>query len=363
MRVLLVNGAETMRGGESQTLELGLRLRDRGIETAFAVRTGSELAAAIPADGESLKARFESLPFTTPLHLRRFISRWSPDIVHAQTSRAHTHALAACIGLAPLIVSRRTAFGGGSGPVSALKYGRGVAHFIPISEAAAGSLRARGVPEEKMTIVHSGIDIARFGSAVRDPAVRKRLGGEGEGLLAGTAAAFEKEKGHGVLLEAAAILEAREVRIRYVLAGRGRLEKSFIAGASKHGLDTEIFRIGEDLPLESFLKALDIYVLPSIEEGLSTGLMAAMASGLPCVASRAGGIPEVTGEDAALLFEPGDPEGMADALGKLAGDRDAREEYSSRAVERVRLFDVEGMVDGTLEVYRRVLAAESGPGE
>lgn len=99
MKVLLVNSAKTMRGGESQTLELGLRLRSHGVETAFAVRNGSELAAALPADSESLEARFETPPFTTPLHLRTFISRWGPDIVHAQTSKAHTHALAACAGL------------------------------------------------------------------------------------------------------------------------------------------------------------------------------------------------------------------------------------------------------------------------
>jgi glycosyltransferase involved in cell wall biosynthesis len=283
-------------------------------------------------------------------------------LVHAQTSKAHTHALVACAGLVPLVVSRRTAFGGGRGPASVLKYGKGVAHYIPISEAAARSLRLRGVPDEKMTIVNSGIDIVRFGSAGRDPDTRRRLGVEGERLLAGTAAAFEVEKGHAVLLEAAGILESRGVRMRFVFVGRGRLEGSIAAEASKRGLDTGIFRTADDLPLELFLKALDIYVLPSLEEGLSTGLMAAMAAGLPCVASRAGGIPEVTGEDAAVLFEPGDPEGLADALGNLAADRTAREAYSLRAAERARMFDVERMVDGILDVYGRVLEVDSGGG-
>ena len=73
MRVLLVNSSPTMRGGESQTLELGIRLRDRGIVTAFAVRTGSELADALPVDFDSVRARFETPPFTTPLRLRSFI--------------------------------------------------------------------------------------------------------------------------------------------------------------------------------------------------------------------------------------------------------------------------------------------------
>jgi len=355
VRVLLVNSSPTMRGGESQTLELGLRLRERGIETAFAVRAGSELADALPEDADSVKARFETPPFITPFRLRRFIILWKPDIVHAQTSKAHTHAIFSCAGLAPLVVSRRTAFGAGAGPVSRLKYGRAVAHYIPISHAAALSLRSRGVPEEKMTIVHSGVDISRFRSSARDPEMIKRLGGGRGSILAGTVAAFEKEKGHGVLLDAAAILKERGARLRYVLAGSGRMEDTIVAGASKRGIDIGIFRTGSDLPLESFLKALDIYVLPSIEEGLSTGLIAAMASGLPCVASRTGGIPEVTGGDAALLFEPGDPEGLADALEKLSIDVTLREGYSARASERAGMFDAGRMADETITVYEKVL--------
>jgi len=360
VRVLLVNSAKTMRGGESQTLELALGLQGRDVDTAFAVRSSSDLAAALPAGIESLEARFETPPFATPLRLRRFISRWAPDLVHVQTSKAHTHALAACAGLVPLVVSRRTAFGGGRGLASALKYGKGVAHYIPISEAAARSLRLRGVPDEKMTIVHSGVDMERFGSAARDPGTRRMLGAKGERLLVGTAAAFEEEKGHSDLLAAASIRESRGVPLPFVMSGSGRLEGAVSDEASKRGLDTGIFRTGDDLPLEAFLKALDIYVLPSLEEGLSTALLAAMASGLPCIASRAGGIPEVTGDDAAILFEPGDPEGLADALEELAGDRRARDSYSSRASERAGMFGVEKMVEGTISVYKRVLEESRG---
>lgn len=348
MRVLLVNSSSVMRGGESQTLELGLRLRRRGIETAFAVKTGSELEAALPPDADSAGARFETPAFSTPFNISRFIRKWRPDIVHAQTSKAHAYARIACAGKVPLVVSRRTAFRGGRGLASLLKYGKGVAHYIPISQAAARSLRSRGVPDEQMTIVHSGIDIGRFASVERDR-------GPVEPLTAGTAAAFEKEKGHSVLLDAAAILESRDIRLRYLLAGTGKLEKRIVARASELGLDLEIRRIGEDLPLERFLEMLDIYALPSLEEGLSTALMAAMASGLPCIASRTGGIPEVTGPDAALLTEPGDPEAMADALEKLAGDPVKRDLLSAAGSERARLFDVEKMVDGTLEVYERVI--------
>ena len=73
MKVLLINSAKTMRGGESQTLALAARLPLRGIETACAVRSGSELLASIPAGCESIGLRFEPVPLLTPLSLRRFI--------------------------------------------------------------------------------------------------------------------------------------------------------------------------------------------------------------------------------------------------------------------------------------------------
>lgn len=337
-----------MRGGESQTLELGSRLGKRGIETAFAVKSGSELEAALPAGTEKVGARFETPALITPLRLRRFIKKWRPDVVHAQTSKAHAYARIACSGLAPLVVSRRTAFDGGRGLASMLKYGKGVAHYIPISEAAAQSLRSRGVADERMTIVHSGIDIARFSSVRRERSER-------ETLVAGTAAAFEKEKGYGVLLDAATILDSRGIKLKYKVAGSGRLEGKIVKRASEDGVDLEVLRTGESLPFERFLAILDIYVIPSLEEGLSTALMAAMASGLPCVASRAGGIPEVTGEDAALLFSPGDPDGLADAIEKLVGDPAARARYSAAASDRALIFDVESMVSGTLDVYNKVI--------
>lgn len=348
MRVLLVNSSATMRGGESQTLELGLRLRDRGIETAFAVKSGSELEAALPGDTETLGVRFETPVIATPFHIRRFIKKWRPDIVHAQTSKAHAYARIACAGKVPLVVSRRTAFRGGRGLASILKYGKGVAHYIPISEAAARSLRSRGVRDEQMTIIHSGIDIERFASVNRDRP-------SGEILVVGTAAAFEKEKGHRTLIDAAAILKSRKVRLRYLLAGRGRLEEQVVTLAAEAGLDLEIIRLGKDLPLEKYLGMLDIYVLPSLEEGLSTALMAAMASGLPCIASRAGGIPEVTGPDAAILVEPGDPEALADSLERLGSDPAERDRLTAAGTERACRFDVDRMVDGTLGVYERVI--------
>jgi glycosyltransferase involved in cell wall biosynthesis len=358
MKVLLVNSSTSMRGGEVQTLALGRGLLGRGVETAFAVRTGSELSGALPEGSVKLESVFETVPFITPLRLKRFVERWQPALIHAQTSRAHTHLIVARVGRVPLIVSRRTAFRGSWNPLRKVKYGSGVSHFIPISEAAAASLRSRGVPDSRMTVVPSGIDIERFASAARDESVRERLRGSHDGLLVGTAAALEKEKGHAVLLRAASILESRGLKLRYLFAGEGRLAARIGNEASALGIDAEIVALQPRMELDSFLKAIDIYVLPSLDEGLSTGLIAAMAAGLPCVASRTGGIPEVTGENSALLVEPANPAALADALERLVGDEALMRVYSSKARERATRFGVGRMVEETLGVYLKVLGVD-----
>lgn len=360
VRILLVSSGAGLRGGERQTLALGAGIAAGGHAVSFAVRSGGDLARIIPGEYPLLRAPFEVLPLLTPLRLRRFIARWRPDLVHAQTSRAHTHALLACIGGPPLIVSRRVAFSG-AGAGAGLKYGAGVAHFIPISRAAAASLAARGVPQSKMTLVYSGVDTRLFAAANRDEKLREKLGAEKGVFLVGTAAALEREKGLDVLIRAAALSRAGPSRLRIVIMGRGRLEGRLRALACKLGLAAEVTFAGAEIPLEAFLKAVDIFALPSLQEGLSTGLIAAMAAGLPCVASNSGGIPEVAGTGNMVLVEPGDPVRLAEALARLAADRALRDELGRRARLRAQEFTIEKTVQGTLEVYRAVLAERIEP--
>jgi glycosyltransferase involved in cell wall biosynthesis len=325
------------------------------VETAFAVRKGSPLADEIPAGTAIMEADFEAVPLVTPLKLRRFLSKWNADLVHAQTSGAHTHAWLACLGSAPLVVSRRVAFHGRGMKLPRLKYRRGTAHYIPISSAAAESLERRGVSGDKMTIVPSGIDIARFKSARRDERLRKSLEGDGGGILAGTVAAMEREKGHMVLVRAAGTILEKCPGMRFVLAGTGKLEPMLRSEVDRCGIGRSFEFVGDEIPIEKLMKAVDLYILPSIQEGLSTGLLAAMAAGLPCIASRVGGIPELLGGGTGILVTPGDHSELAEAVIHLASSSDARLDYSKRSILKAGDFGLDRMVEGTIAVYEKVL--------
>ena len=359
MKVLLANDEQGFRGGEHQTIALAVGLAARGCEVAIACRAGSPTAERAASEGiERIVLAFGKWPVATPIALARYISMLRPDICHAQTAGAHTHlwfARASVSSPPPLVVSRRVAFRIVPTPLALIKYRRGVAHFIPISQAAAESLARIGVPAGKMTIIPSGIETARFARRA-EGAGRRRLGIRDDELVVGTVAAFEAEKGLSTLVDAAAALRSRGLRVRFVLAGEGRLGLRLAQQAARAGLGESMIFAQRDLALEETLGAFDIFALPSLEEGLSTALLAAMASGLPVAASDTGGIPEAVCPECAILVPPGDAGALAAALGRLLGDADLRRRMGEAGKARAALFDISITVDRTLELYRAVLA-------
>jgi glycosyltransferase involved in cell wall biosynthesis len=360
MRVLLANGEPGFRGGEHQTIALARGLAARGCEVAIACRAGAPTAAR--AALEAIECRtfaFERWPARTPAALARFISLWRPGVCHALTAGAHTHlwlARAAVPSPPPLVVSRRVAFGIPPTPFSLLKYRRGVAHFIPISRAAAESLARIGVPAGKMTIVPSGVDTARF-ARPEGGAARRAWGVAADEFVIGSVAAFEAEKGLATLVDAAAAMRSRGLAARFVLVGDGSLGPRLAERAARAGLGESVILARRDRPLEETLGAFDLFALPSLEEGLSTALLAAMAAGLAVVASETGGIPEAVSPECAILVPPGDAESLAAALARLMERPDLRARMGEAGRARAARFDISATVERTLEIYREVAGA------
>jgi glycosyltransferase involved in cell wall biosynthesis len=361
VRVLLVNSERSLRGGEHQTVALARGLRERGCDVYLCVRKGSQIIGHVTPHFPVATAPFESIPLMTPHVLRRCIAAWRPDILHAQTSRAHTHLRFVRFLLGnppPVVVSRRVAFPVSGGPVGWLKYRTGVAHYIPISDAAAGTLRAAGVPADRMTIVPSGIDVARFAAARGDEALLARWGITPDEFIIGTVAAFEESKGYLVLLEAALHVLRRHPECRFVCLGSGGGEEWLRGVVARAGLGAASVVSSLDVPLETILPLMHLFALPSLREGLSTALLAALAAGIPVVASDTGGIPEVLGSDYGLLVPPGDARALARGIIDLIEDERKRRELASRGHTRALQYDIGRTIDGTLGVYRAVLAGE-----
>jgi glycosyltransferase involved in cell wall biosynthesis len=224
---------------------------------------------------------------------------------------------------------------------------------IAISQTIADALCAAGVERKNIRVIHSGIDPNKFARAVdaahpitADPPV------------IGTAAVLEERKGHRYLLEAARLLKDQGCRFKLIIAGEGSLRNRLQATIESFGMADDVTLAGFVSDMPGFLAQLDLFVLPSLHEGLGVAALEAMAAGKAVVASRVGGLAEVVLEGGTgLLAPPADPEGLARALATLLRDRDLRAAFGRRGVERVRdCFTLERMAARNEDCYYEVLA-------
>lgn len=203
-------------------------------------------------------------------------------------------------------------------------------------------------------VIPNGIDIPSYRNADRTEA-RRALGfGEQEKVI-GAIGNLYPVKGHATLLEALARLDNPHAHV--VIAGRGEEEGRLRQLTEDLSLQERVHLLGfrEDVP--RLLSAFDIYTLPSFSEGQSLALMEAMAAGLPIVASRVGGNPELLREnETGLLFEAGDAEDLASKLNVFLEKPETGKRMGVAAFERAaKEFSLDAMMERYFALY-----AESG---
>jgi len=292
------------------------------------------------------------------LRLRRILAGSSPDIVHAHGLRAGAIAALALAGApgrrSALLVTVHNAppAGGPAGAVYAVLEWI-VARRADAVATVSGDLAAR--------MRHLG---ARDGGRALVPAapaappppdevtrVRQELGGGRPVVLAvGRLAA---QKGFGTLLAAAARWQQRDPAPLLVIAGEGPLAGSLDIEARTAGLAVRFLGQRSDVP--ALLAAADVVVVASSWEGQPLSVQETLRAGRPLVATRVGGIPELTGEDGALLVPPGDAERLAAAVLTVLGDPALAGKLGAAAQVRAAALPSEAAaVDAALALYRQI---------
>lgn len=179
----------------------------------------------------------------------------------------------------------------------------------------------------------------------------------------GFAARIEHLKGPMILLEAFAAASRACQGLRLMIAGAGSLEQKLKAYARTLGIFSRCEFSGiYTSPVErrGFMESLDIFALPSLTEGTPNSIVEAMSQGVPIIASAVGGIPDVVTNDSGVLISPGDVTALAEAIIRLAEDRELRLRMGQAARERYeRLFFPEAVLPILLSTYGRVAARES----
>lgn len=302
--------------------------------------------------------------------LQAFFSLWRlmlqerPDIVHTHTSKTGILGRwAAKMAGVPIIVHtpHGHVFYGHFGPLVSrffLAIERLMAsitdRMVALSEGERNDyIRFSVSSPDKIVTIHSGVEIDRYMKAeVNVEEKRRSLGLNPNGLVVGTVGWLLPIKGPIHLLNAMAHIWRNHPEIRLVFVGKGELEGKLRAEASRMGVSERVTFLGwrDDIP--EIMQILDIFVLPSLNEGMGRVLVEAMAAGRPVVASRVGGIPDlVEHKKNGFLVGPGDVNGTSLAIKRLLIDREMRDEMGRMGRAMAQNFTVEGMVEKIDALY------------
>jgi glycosyltransferase involved in cell wall biosynthesis len=221
--------------------------------------------------------------------------------------------------------------------------------FVAVSATLADHLRRDlRISHGRVTVVANGVAIA---NAQPSP-IRAQLGLAENARVLLAVGNLYAVKGHDFLIRALATILREYPDVHVAIAGRGIEETALRTRAQTLGIDNHVHLLGlrDDVP--GLLRAADIFVLPSISEGLPLALLEAMGAGVPVVASGVGEIPVVLQDDTGILVHPGSTEDVANAVLRLLSRPDEAAEMARRARERVeRSYSLEHMHERYVEVY------------
>ena len=331
------------------------------------------------ADAQKRGARFEAAPSLVqriqPIRdiqaffaLWKLIRREKPDIVHTHTSKAgFLGRWAAKMAGVPHIVHtpHGHVFYGHFGPVGSrfFLYLEKITSpitekMIALTEAERNDYRTYRVANERQLVtIHSGVTISRFmnPNAMQNEK-RAALGMDEKGPVVGTVGWLLPIKGPLHLLKAMGKVWQNHPNCRLVYVGKGDLEPALRNEVHRMCASDRVHFLGWRKDIPAIMALFDIFVLPSLNEGMGRVVVEAMAAGKPVVASRVGGILDLIkhGENG-FLVEPADPAGLARAIIRLLENKTLRERMGRKGRETAPRYGVESMIEKLDALYSSIL--------
>lgn len=348
----------TWRGGERQLFLLLKELqRSELVQLVLYCPVGSELAERA-AELEQVKL----VCFRSRISAAKWISRREKaDIIHVHDSHAHTIAYVSAVlfgNNCPFVVSRRVDFPVASSFFSKLKYThRNVKAILCVSRAIEEIVRrALPISGAEIRTVYSGIDLEDF-AELKPRDLHRDLGIPSDRFILLNASALEDHKDYPTFIRTIHTLTQKGRPVHGVIYGVGSLREELGELVRTLELDSRITFAGFDPKVRECIAAADAFLFTSKMEGLGTVVLDAFASGVPVVATNAGGIPEmVVNELSGLLSEKGDHLALADNTERLMDQPELRKRLIDGARERLGVFSVAETARLSLETYQRVLS-------
>ena len=293
--------------------------------------------------------------------IEEYIREDGIDLVHTHGYKADLYGfLAAWRSRKPVVATCHNWVGG----TAALGIYNQMDRMVPkrfdalaaVSDAGAQRLLDSGVPAEKIKIIANGIDVGAFERGQTPPAIS--VSG---GKVVGVVARLDLQKGFEYLLRAIRELCDTFCALEVVIVGEGPDRKAIEDMVQEYGLQSNVVLAGQQSDMPGVYAAMDIFVLPSLNEGLPMTVLESMAASRPVVATRVGAIPSVIkdGENG-LLVDPRDADGLRNAIARLLSDRALCRRIGDKAHDWVnRNYTSEAMALKYRQLYEAILGKPS----
>jgi predicted dehydrogenase/glycosyltransferase involved in cell wall biosynthesis/NADPH:quinone reductase-like Zn-dependent oxidoreductase len=290
-----------------------------------------------------------------PGDLGHWLSRASVDLLHIHAGigwEGHDIAAAGAASGIPVIRTEHLPYLL-TDPDQQAHYRRetqALSHHIVVSEASRKTYEAHIAPE-RLTMIRNGI----FPLAPTGTSLKQALGLDGKIVLL-TVARFTPQKDHATLLRALPGILSAHPDVVLLLVGSGEEQSRIEALVDALGLGDHVRFLGHRADVADLMAIADLFVLPSLFEGLPLAVLEAMSLGVPVVATRIGGTIEAVGDHHAFFAEPGSPASLSAVIGEALSEPTRRQAASQAGRERFEQeFSAERMAAQTGALYDRVL--------
>lgn len=340
--IIHLNFAKGFRGGERQTIILARELSSAGYKQKLIVRTGSPMAQ-LASDIEHLQV----IEISKPYWLYLFKVKGA-GLLHAHETKAAQFAyLAHLLFNKPYIVTRRVDHDIRQNVFNKSLY-TNAEYCVSLSQAiqktifpVAANARHVVIPSAYCKVA---VDVAKV-KIIRDKFSDKYLVGHVGELI-------NVHKGQNYIIEAARLLEDSHPSIHFLLIGDGCDADKLKAQA--RGLSNITF-VGFVENVIDYMHVLDVFVFPSLYEGLGSTLMDAMLANKPIVASNVGGIPELIDDTkSGILVKPRDVQSIVDGILNYYNNSELAEKYALSALQQVENYSPEKMAERYIDIYNSI---------
>jgi len=367
VKILHLISSRGLYGAERVALDLCKSLKRYGCESIIGVIRNSHNPHLEVAD-EARKNSIDTVIFPCEAQLdvklifriRKYASKNQINLIHCHGYKSNFYGLLASKKGIPIVTTNHNWLTSHWKLRAYRRFDslliRYFTRIIAVSNGIKKEMLAYGVPKEKIRVIDNGIDIARFRDMISPEAVREEFGLKKELTIIGTIGNLGPEKGHVYLLRAAKDIVKNFESVKFFFVGDGPLRAYLKNEATQLGIGDNVTFTGFRTDIPNLLSIMDIFVLPSVKEGLPMVLLEAMAAKKAVVATRVGAIPKVVDNGNGILVEPRDAAGLQKAIVSLLTNEEKRRKYASAGYETVRIqFSSERMGSEYFDLYSELL--------